>query len=343
MKIIDLRSDTVTRPSAAMLDAMLRAEVGDDVFNEDPTIIQLEAFGASLFGKEAGLFCPSGTMTNQIAIKVHTQPGDELICDVNSHIYNYEGGGISANSGVQARLVSGHEGRLSAAMIEPFINADHDWLTRTSLVSLENTINRAGGSYYSIPQIKEIHQLCSDKQLKLHLDGARIFNALIETGESSKEVGTYFDSISVCLSKGLGAPVGSLLLGDKTFIKKARRTRKLFGGGMRQAGILAAAGLYALQNNVARLKEDHQRAKKIEEALQTLPFIEAVLPVYTNIVIFHLKKDILSGDAFEKLLAAENIRVSAFGKQTIRMVTHLDFTEEMLTKTLVVLKGLKFQ
>lgn len=343
MKIIDLRSDTVTRPSAAMRDAMLRAEVGDDVFNEDPTIIQLETFGASLFGKEAGLFCPSGTMTNQIAIKVHTQPGDELICDVNSHIYNYEGGGISANSGVQARLVSGHEGRLSAAMIEPFINADYDWLTRTSLVSLENTINRAGGSYYSIPQIKEIHELCRDKQLKLHLDGARIFNALVETGESSKEVGSYFDSISVCLSKGLGAPVGSLLLGDKTFIKKARRTRKLFGGGMRQAGILAAAGLYALQNNITRLKDDHQRAKKIEATLQTLPFIESVLPVYTNIVIFHLKKDLLSGDAFEKLLAAENIRVSAFGKQTVRMVTHLDFTEEMLTKTLAVLKSLKFQ
>lgn len=340
--MIDLRSDTVTKPSAGMLSAMMQAEVGDDVFNEDPTVIKLETYTASLFGKEAALFCPSGTMTNQIAINVHTRPGDELICDINAHIYNYEGGGISANSGVQARLIQGNEGRLNAAMIEPVINGDYDWLTRTTLVCLENTVNRAGGSYYTAGQIKEIHDLCKDKKLKLHLDGARIFNALVETGDSTKQIGSLFDSISICLSKGLGAPVGSLLLGDKDFIKKARRVRKLFGGGMRQAGFLAAAGLYALQNNVNRLKEDHQRAKKIESVLVSLPFIESVLPVYTNIVIFNLKKEMISGEDFEKRLAAEGIRISAFGKQTVRMVTHLDFTDAMLEKTLSVLNGLKF-
>jgi threonine aldolase len=339
MKIIDLRSDTVTRPSAQMLKAMMEAEVGDDVFNEDPTVLKLESYAASLFGKEAALFCPSGTMTNQIAINVHTRPGDELICDVNAHIYNYEGGGISANSGVQARLVQGHEGRLSAAMIEPVINGDYDWLTSTTLVCLENTVNRAGGSFYTATQIKDVYELCKEKNLKLHLDGARIFNALAETGESPKQIGTFFDSISICLSKGLGAPVGSLLLGEKEFIKKARRVRKLFGGGMRQAGFLAAAGLYALQNNVTRLKEDHARAKKIEATLLSLPFVESVLPVYTNIVIFNLKKEKIGGEAFEKRLAAEGIRISAFGKQTVRMVTHLDFTEEMLERTLTVLKS----
>lgn len=334
---IDLRSDTVTRPTAGMLDAMMNARVGDDVFGEDPTIGELERFTAGLFGKEAALFCPSGTMTNQIAIKIHTQPGDELICDVNSHIFNYEGGGISANSGVQARLVQGDEGRLSSALIAPLINADQDWLTRTAMVSLENTVNRAGGSYYTLDRIRGIHQLCKEQKLALHLDGARIFNALVETGEKPDAIGVYFDTISVCLSKGLGAPVGSLLLGNKEHIRKARRVRKLFGGGMRQAGFLAAAGLYALQNNIARLKEDHVRAKVLGDFLKKAPWVENVLPVYTNIVIFNLKPEI-PGDVFEKRLAAENIRISAFGKQTVRMVTHLDFDDVMLERTLDVLK-----
>jgi len=338
MQLIDLRSDTVTKPSQAMREAMLGAEVGDDVFNEDPTVIALENYGAGLFGKEKGLYCPSGTMTNQVAIKVHTQPGDELICDVNAHIYNYEGGGISANSAVQAKLLNGSEGRLSAALIEPAINSDLDWLAKTSLVCLENTVNRAGGSFYTVEQIRPIYDLCRNKNLKLHLDGARIFNALAETGDSTLETGKYFDSVSICLSKGLGAPVGSLLLGDAAFIKQARRIRKLFGGGMRQAGILAAAGLYALQNNVARLKEDHIKAKKLEQELRHLNFVESILPVYTNIVIFNLKKEIISGEQFEKKLAEENIKISAFGKQTIRFVTHLDFTDEMLNRTVEVLK-----
>lgn len=341
MHTIDLRSDTVTKPSKAMMEAMFSAEVGDDVFNEDPTIIELEKFSANLFGKEAALFCPSGTMTNQIAIKVHTQPGDELICDVNSHIYNYEGGGISFNSGVQAKLLTGKEGRLSAELIEPAINGDFDWLTRTSLVSLENTVNRAGGSYYTIDQIKPIHALCKKHNLKLHLDGARIFNALVESNETPKQIGEYFDSISICLSKGLGAPIGSLLLGEKEFIKKARRVRKIFGGGMRQAGILAAAGLYALKNNITRLKEDHARAKKIEETLKGLSYIESILPVYTNIVIFNLRSEIITGEAFEKKLSENNIKIAAFGKHTIRMVTHLDFDDAMLARTIEVLKGLK--
>lgn len=340
MEIIDLRSDTVTKPGKEMLEFMMHTSVGDDVFNEDPSINELEKYAADMFGKEAALYCPSGTMTNQIAIKLHTQPGDELICDVNSHIYNYEGGGISFNSGVQTKLANGNEGRLSAEIIEPLINPDFDWLTKTSLVSLENTVNRAGGSYYTIEQVKPISELCKSKGLALHLDGARIFNALVETKESPAEIGKYFDTISICLSKGLGAPVGSLLLGTKEHIKKARKLRKVFGGGMRQAGFLAAAGMYALKNNVKRLKEDHKKAKRLETELKQLPYVESILPVYTNIVIFNLKKDKYTGEAFEKKLAAENIKIAAFGKQTIRFVTHLDFTDDMLERTVNVLKGL---
>jgi len=335
--IIDLRSDTVTKPTKRMYDAMMSAEVGDDVFNEDPTVLALEEKVAKLFNKEAALFCPSGTMTNQIAIKCHTQPGDELICDVNSHIYNYEGGGIASNSGVQARLVQGDRGRITVDHIEQNINADYDWLTRTALVSLENTVNRAGGSYYTLAEIKKIKEFCQNKNLPLHLDGARIFNALIETKESTQDIGDQFDSISVCLSKGLGAPVGSLLLGTKPFIKKARRVRKVFGGGMRQAGFLAAAGIYALDNNVQRLKEDHKRAKQIETELKQLSFVESVMPVDTNIVIFNLTKK-YSAVAFEEILKPHQIKMAAFGKQTIRFVTHLDFTDEMLDKLINVLR-----
>jgi len=338
--MIDLRSDTVTRPTRAMMEAMMQAELGDDVFGEDPTVKALEVYGAGLFGKEAALFCPSGTMTNQIAIKVHTQPGDELLCDVNAHIYNYEGGGISRNSGVQAKLLQGEEGRISASQIEQNIQGDFDWLTRTRLVCLENTVNRAGGSYYTLDQIKPIQEVCKRHQLALHLDGARIFNALAVTGETTQAVGNHFDSISICLSKGLGAPVGSLLLGTQPFIKEARRMRKVFGGGMRQAGILAAAGLYALKHQVKRLPEDHQRAKALAEVLATCSYVESVLPVYTNIIIFNIKKDRMSGEEFEKQLLQKQIKISAFGKQTIRMVTHLDFTDEMLIKTMNALKKL---
>jgi len=337
--IIDLRSDTVTKPTKGMLEAMMNAPVGDDVFNEDPTVLALEEKTAGLFNKEAALFCPSGTMTNQIAIKCHTQPGDELICDVNSHIYNYEGGGISFNSGVQAKLVQGDRGRITAKHIEDNINADYDWLTKTTLVSLENTVNRAGGSCYDLDTMKAIKQFCKEKQLALHLDGARVFNAIVENNYSAADIGNQFDSVSICLSKGLGAPVGSLLLGTKDLIKKARRLRKVFGGGMRQAGFLAAAGIYALDHNLARLKDDHIRAKALGNELRKLPYVESVMPVDTNIVIFNLT-DKYTAASFESALKPYDIKLAAFGKQTIRFVTHLDFTDEMLTKVVEVLKKL---
>lgn len=336
---IDLRSDTVTRPTPAMLDAMLAAPVGDDVFGEDPTVNALEEKAAALFGHEAAIFCPSGTMTNQIAIKVHTQPGDEVICDTSSHIYNYEGGGIAFNSGAQAKLLQGDHGRLNAAQIEENINSEQDWLTKTTLVSLENTTNRAGGSYYDLADIAAISALCEQNNLRLHLDGARIFNALVETNDTAANLGSYFDSVSVCLSKGLGTPVGSLLIGHRDFIKKARRVRKVFGGGMRQAGYLAAAGIYALDHNITRLKEDNKRASIIGEKLKQLSFIEAILPVKTNIVIFTLSSAVNREDFIAKL-AKQGILSSAFGKQTIRFVTHLDFKDEMLEKLLNVLGGL---
>lgn len=338
--IIDLRSDTVTRPSKAMLEAMMAAPVGDDVFNEDPTINQLEEKSAAMFGMEAALYCPSGTMTNQIAIKLHTSPGDEVICDASAHIYNFESGGISFNSGVQAKLLVGDRGRISAKQVEESINPDLDWLTKTSLVSIENTANRSGGSIYPLQQIKELSNLCKSKKLNFHLDGARIFNALIETKDTPAEIGRLFDSVSVCLSKGLGAPVGSVLIGKRDFIKKARRTRKVFGGGMRQAGFLAAAGIYALDNNINRLAEDHKRAIALGNILKGLPYIKEVMPVDTNIIIFTLDNKI-KGDDFVKKLTENNIKIAAFGKQTIRFVTHLDFNDDMLMKVEKVLKDVR--
>jgi len=337
--MIDLRSDTVTRPTQGMLEAMFAAMVGDDVFGEDPTVIALEEKSAALFGKEAGLFCPSGTMTNQIAIKVHTQPGDEVICENTCHIYNYEGGGISFNSGAQAKLLPGDRGRLNAAQVEESINAPFDWLAKTSLVSIENTCNRSGGSYYSLAGMKSLSEVCRKHVLKYHLDGARIFNALVETGDSPGRVGSLFDSLSVCLSKGLGAPVGSVLLGEREFIRKARRVRKVFGGGMRQAGYLAAAGIYALDHQVTRLKEDHIRAKALGNTLKALSFVESILPVDTNIIIFTLSDKMKSEDMVNKL-RKENIISTGFGKQTIRFVTHHDFTDDMLEKTIRTLKAL---
>jgi threonine aldolase len=335
--IVDLRSDTVTKPSKAMMDAMMSAEVGDDVFNEDPTVIMLEQKLANMFGHEAGLFCPSGTMTNQIAINVHTRPGDEVICDVNSHIYNYEGGGIAKNSGVQAKLLVGDRGRLNLGQIKDNVNASYDWLTRTSLVSLENTVNKAGGSYYTLKDLKDISTFCRANHMKIHLDGARLFNALVETKENAKDHGALFDSISICLSKGLGTPSGSVLLGNKEFIRQSRRARKVFGGGMRQVGFLAAAGIYALEHHIERLSEDHQRAKQIGEELKKQSYVSSVLPVDTNIIIFDLTEAITS-EQFIAKVAEKNIKVVAFGKQTIRMVTHLDFTDEMLEQLLATLK-----
>ncbi|HEU4904336.1 MAG TPA: GntG family PLP-dependent aldolase, partial [Flavisolibacter sp.] len=287
--IIDYRSDTVTRPSAEMKAAMFAAPVGDDVFGEDPSINELERLAADMFGMEAALYCPSGTMTNQIAIKCHTQPGDEVICDVSSHIYQYEGGGIALNSGAQVKLINGDRGRITAEQVQDSINADDVHKARTSLVSLENTSNRGGGSCYDFEEIRRIRQVCDEHGLALHLDGARLFNAMVTKKESPKEYGEVFHSISICLSKSLGCPVGSLVLGTRDFIRKARRIRKVFGGGMRQAGYLAAAGIYALQNNIDRLDVDHQHAKQLAEALSRKEFVGTVLPVETNIVIFSVK------------------------------------------------------
>lgn len=327
--VIDLRSDTVTIPSQQMLEAMMNATVGDDVFGDDTTVHQLEQKTADMFGKEAGLFCPSGTMTNQIAIKIHTNAPGELICDELSHVYKYEGGGIGFNSGLATKLVKGNNGRLTAQMIEQAINPDDIHFPETQLVSLENTCNKAGGTIYALNDLKQISQLCSNKNLKLHLDGARIFNAIIATDYSTKEIGTQFDTLSICLSKGLGAPVGSVLLGSKEDIKKAKRIRKLLGGGMRQAGYLAAAGIYALDHHVDRLKEDHQRAKQISEGLQGAHQIKNIWPVYTNIVVYELN-DNVDMKLYIQQLAEKNIKVAAFGPQQIRMVTHLNFTDDML-------------
>jgi threonine aldolase len=275
---VDFRSDTVTRPTPGMLEAMFKAKVGDDVFSEDPSINELEALGAKMFGMDAALFCPSGTMTNQIAIKCHTQPGDEVICEAGSHIYQYEGGGIAFNSGASAKLITGDRGRITAQqVVESINNADDVHKAKSSLVSLENTANRGGGSCYNLEEIKRIKQVCDQHSLLLHLDGARLFNALVAKKEKPEEYGTLFHSISICLSKGLGCPVGSLLVGTQDFIKKSKRIRKLFGGGMRQAGYLAAAGIYALQHQIERLQTDHDHAKQIEIALRKKEFIGTIL------------------------------------------------------------------
>src|SRR6476661_29815 len=290
--IIDYRSDTVTKPTAEMKKAMFAAPVGDDVFGEDPSINQLEKMAADVFGMEAALFCPSGTMTNQIAIKCHTQPGDEVICDGSSHIYQYEGGGIALNAGAQVKLIAGNRGRITAEQVAESINADDVHKARTSLVSLENTSNRGGGSCYEMEEISKIRTLCDKHGLILHLDGARLFNALVAKKQTPEQYGKAFHSISICLSKSLGCPIGSLLLGNRDFITKARRYRKVFGGGMRQAGYLAAAGIYALDHNIDRLSEDHLHARQIAAALAQKDFVQEVYPVETNIIIFSLKQTI---------------------------------------------------
>ena len=326
--MIDLRSDTVTKPSPAMRQAIANALVGDDVFKEDPTVLELEAYGAKLFGKEAALFCSSGTQTNQIAINVHVQPGGEVICHEESHIYKYEGGGIAKNSGASVRLLPGDRGRIDAQTIAQWINPSHDvHFPLTQLISLEDTANRGGGAVYEPSEIAQISQLCKELKLPLHLDGARVFNALAVNGLTPQAYGAFYDSISICLSKGLGAPVGSLLLGSASFIEKARRVRKVFGGGMRQAGMIAAGGLYALQHHVERLHEDHLHAKQLEQALASCRYISSVLPVQTNIVVANLQ-DPSQRDSFIELLRAKRIACMAFGPGMIRMVTHLDISKE---------------
>lgn len=337
--MIDFRSDTVTRPTPGMLQAMFAAPVGDDVFGEDPTVNHLEQLSASLFGKEAALFCPSGTMTNQIAIKCHTQPGDEVICDHLSHIYQYEGGGIAFNSGCSVRLLQGDRGRITAAQVAAAINPDDVHKPATTLVSLENTANRGGGSCYHFADIEAIKQVCLKNNLKLHLDGARLFNALVAKNETCRQYGDVFDTISICLSKGLGAPVGSVLVGPADFIKKAKRYRKVFGGGMRQAGYIAAAGLYALEHQVARLQEDHDHAQILVTALREKDFVGEILPVETNIIIFEVKGRFTAPDLVTHLQRS-NILAIAISPTQIRFVVHLDITPAKIQDTLNVLKAL---
>ena len=322
-----------------MLEAMFRADVGDDVFGEDPEVNALESYATGLFGMEAALFCPSGTMTNQIAIKCHTQPGDEVICDKTSHVYIYEGGGIAFNSGCQTRPIDGIRGMITAEDVEASINPDDVHKPVTTLVSLENTANRGGGSCYEWTEIEKIKAVCEKNDLKLHLDGARLFNALSATKQTEKQYGELFDSISICLSKGLGAPMGSLLLGKTAFIKKARRVRKVFGGGMRQAGYMAAAGLYALEHNRERLHLDHIHAKHIAEELLKKDFVGRMMPVDTNIVIFEVKREGGSA-AFCEKMKQHGILCLPVSATQVRFVTHLDVSREMTDGVLEVIRAM---
>jgi threonine aldolase len=335
--IVDLRSDTVTKPTPGMLEAMWSAKVGDDVFGEDESVTELEEKAAKIFGMEAGIFCPSGTMTNQVAIKCFTQPLDELIADQTAHVYRYEGGGIAFNSGVSTRLLNGYRGIITAEMIEPEINAENVHYPRTSLVVLENTVNRGGGSCYTLEQIKPIAALCKARGLKLHLDGARIFNALIHTGDKAADYGKYFDGISVCLSKGLGAPVGSVFLASKDTIKYARRVRKVFGGGMRQAGFLAAAGIYALDHHVERLKIDHAHAQILADALGKCGWVTNVLPAETNLVLFDTAEP---ATIVSKKLEQHGIKALPTAANRIRFVLHLDVHPEQVEYVVKVLGSL---
>ena len=326
---INLVSDTVTKPTPEMLQQMFRAKVGDDVYKQDPTVIELEETVADLFGMEAALFFPSGTMANQTAIKLHTNPGEQIICDKWSHIFHYEGGGASFNSGVSCCLVDGDRGMITARQVVENINDPefyHSPLTR--LVSIENTTNKGGGACYDIEELKRIKQVCQGHNLNYHLDGARLWNALVAKRQHPKQYGELFDTISVCLSKGLGAPVGSVLLGSHEAIHKALRIRKIFGGGMRQAGYLAASGLYALQHHVGRLEEDHRRARQIGIVLKELHWVDTVEPVETNILIFSVKPQYDEASIIEKL-KQKNIFISAMGRGKLRIVTHLDYREVM--------------
>lgn len=328
---IELRSDTFTLPTEEMKEAMMMAELGDDVFGEDPTVQALENYCATLFGMESALFCSSGTQTNQIAIKMHTRPGDEVICHELSHIYLYEGGGIAFNSSASVKLLTGDYGRFSAEQAKLGINKDDIHFPSTRLISIENTVNRGGGACWNFEEIEKLSTLSAAHGLKFHLDGARLFNALVAKGESPLAYGKVFDSISICLSKGLGAPIGSVLIGKKEDIKQARRIRKVMGGGMRQAGFIAGAGLYALQNHVKRLKIDHQHAAYIETVLKEQTWVKEIFPVETNIIIFKLRETYLA-EEFLQFLQNQQIKASGIGNNSIRFVFHLGQNEEQILR-----------
>ena len=338
--IIDLRSDTVTKPTKGMLDTMMSAKVGDDVYKEDSSVNALENRLAEMFGMDEALFFPTGTMANQTALKLHTNPGDQVICDKYAHIYNYEGGGASFNSGISCKLMDGHRGLFTAEQAEAAINPpDFYHSPLTSLIEIENTTNKGGGACWDYEELKKIRQVADKHKLGYHLDGARLWNALVAKKENPKQFGELFDTISVCLSKGLGCPIGSVLIGKKELMKGALRIRKILGGGMRQVGYLAAAGLYALDNHIERLEEDHQKAKEIGEVLSGLPFIKKVEPIETNIVIFEVN-DTISEEDFLNQLKEKNIHIIGMGSNKLRMVTHLDFTNDMHEVVLKTLKSL---
>lgn len=338
--MIDLRSDTVTKPTRGMLEAMMNAKVGDDVYKEDPTVNKLEERLADMFGKSKALFFPTGTMANQTALKLHTNPGDQVICDSNAHIYHYEGGGASFNSGISCKLLEGYRGMFTAQQVIDAINPpDFYHSPLTALVEVENTANRGGGSCWDFEELKKIRTVCNDHNLGYHLDGARIWNALVEKPETARDYGQIFDTISVCLSKGLGCPVGSVLIGDEGIMQNALRIRKILGGGMRQVGYMAAAGLYALDHHMERLSEDHRKAKEIEQVLSGLEFINKVEPVETNILIFELVEK-KNDTKFLKILSDKNIWLSSMGGGKLRIVTHLDYTDDMHNRFLTVLQNL---
>jgi threonine aldolase len=338
---INLISDTVTKPTKGMLEAMMQAQVGDDVFKEDPSINALESRVAKMFNKEAALFFPSGTMANQTAIKLHTQPAEQLICDKYAHIYHYEGGGVSFNSGVSCKLVDGHRGMMTAVQVVAAINPpDFYHSPLTTLVSIENTTNKGGGACWDFEELKKIKAVCEEHHLGYHLDGARLWNALVAKNETAEQYGNLFDTISICFSKGLGCPVGSVLVGDKEIIQKALRVRKVLGGGMRQAGFLAAAASYALDHHIPRLADDHKKAKEIGELLQNLAFIKKVEPIETNIIIFEINEKEISADNFLKKLLDHQVYIIGMGQGKLRIVTHLDYTDAMHEEFLKILKKL---
>jgi threonine aldolase len=338
---INLISDTVTKPTKGMLEAMMQAQVGDDVFKEDPSINALESRVAKMFNKEAALFFPSGTMANQTAIKLHTQPAEQLICDKYAHIYHYEGGGVSFNSGVSCKLVDGHRGMMTAVQVVAAINPpDFYHSPLTTLVSIENTTNKGGGACWDFEELKKIKAVCEEHHLGYHLDGARLWNALVAKNETAEQYGNLFDTISICFSKGLGCPVGSALVGDKEIIQKALRVRKVLGGGMRQAGFLAAAASYALDHHIPRLADDHKKAKEIGELLQNLSFIKKVEPIETNIIIFEINEKEISADNFLKKLLDHKVYIIGMGQGKLRIVTHLDYTDAMHEEFLIILKKL---
>ena len=338
--IIDLRSDTVTKPSPGMLDAMKHANVGDDVYGEDETINALESKIANMFGKSHAMFFPTGTMANQTALKLHTNPGDQVICDKYAHIYNYEGGGASFNSGISCNLLDGSRGMFTAQQVIEAINPPEFYHSPlTTLVEIENTTNKGGGACWDFQEILKVKQVCQDHNLGFHLDGARLWNALAEKNETTLQYGDAFDTISVCLSKGLGCPIGSVLVGDEHIMKNALRIRKILGGGMRQGGFLAAAGLYALENNIERLAEDHKKARELGAALGKSSFVKKVEPVETNIVIFELNEK-YSENQFLELFSAKNIKLIGMGSNKLRLVTHLDYFDNQHDRVLEIISEL---